>query len=131
MPHFNYLPEICASTGLIQTIELVHDAMNIGTAIWHADSSTEDGVIQILELNIDATVQRQGFGKLLMAERVRQTLAYQALRKVPLRRLWISMRQKTQIQGRAYVSGQGFIHQGTVKDLLTGEDAMIYVRTFD
>ena len=124
---------------MIQTIELFGDNHDdgdnavrvIGKAVWHADVATTDGVIQILEFSIDPTVRRQGFGKLLMGEVVRQSLAYQSLRKIALRRLWISLRQKTQIQARAFVSSVGFIHLGTVKELLTGEDAMIYVRTFD
>ena len=133
MAKFTHEPEISATHGIVQTIKLLsHDEnISIGAAIWHADALTFDGVIQILEFQIDPTSRRQGFGKLLMGELVRQATAYQSLRKIPLRRLWISLRQKKQIQARAFVSSVGFIHLGTVKELLTDEDAMIYVRTFD
>jgi hypothetical protein len=51
--------------------------------------------------------------------------------KLRLRRLWVSVEQKTQVIARAFLTQHGFHHTATMKELLADQDALIYVRTFD
>ncbi|MEM6561601.1 MAG: hypothetical protein AAF656_08365, partial [Planctomycetota bacterium] len=48
-----------------------------------------------------------------------------------LRRVWLQIRQKAHVNARALISGRGYQHVSTVKDLFLDEDGLVYVRTFD
>ena len=48
-----------------------------------------------------------------------------------LRRLWLSVEQKTQVNARAFLMKHNFHHTASVSDLLKGQDALIYTRAFD
>jgi GNAT superfamily N-acetyltransferase len=131
MPQLIYDPPTAPIAGFCQTIRMTEGDQIVGTAIWHAATDTHDGVVQILDFSIVKPHCRQGYGKRLMAAVVTETLAYHRARKVAPRRLWVLLRQKRHIIARAFFASQGFTHIGTVKDLLTGEDGLIYIRTFD
>jgi GNAT superfamily N-acetyltransferase len=131
MPQFTFDPPISKAPGLIQTIRMTEGDQFMGTAIWHAPLDSDDGVVQLLELNVAESLRRQGLGKRLLAAVVNQTLAYHQLRQITPRRLWVALRQKRHIIPRAFFASQGFTHISTIKHLLQNEDALVYIRTFD
>ena len=131
MPQFSFDPPISATPGLIQTVRMLEGEQVMGMAIWHAGVDSDDGVVQLLEMNVAESLRRHGRGKRLLAAVVNQTLAYHQLRKVTPRRLWVALRQKRHIIPRAFFASQGFTHISTIKDLLRDEDALVYIRTFD
>ena len=131
MPQFTFEPGTSPVAGLRQSICMSEGRTVIGSAAWHSPIDSKDGVIQILEFSIADAVRRQGNGKQLMGSLVREAIAYHQSRQVRLRRLWVALRQKKHIIARAFFASQGFTHIATVKDLLTDEDALIYIRTFD
>lgn len=131
MPHFTYDPSTAAQAGFVQTITMSERGKRLGVARWHAADDSPDGVVQILDFQIDPPFRRQGNGKKMMAALVEQCLAYSRTRRQPLRRLWVSVRQKKQVIARAFILSQGFTHIATIRDLLDGEDALVCIRTFD
>ena len=131
MPHFTHDPPTAPRAGFIQTIRMLENDRSIGLARWHAADDSPDGVIQILDFNIEPAYRRQGHGKRLMAALVDECLAYSRARRQPLRRLWLTVRQKKQVIARAFMLSQGFSHIATIRDLLEGEDALVCIRTFD
>ena len=131
MPEFTYDPPIAPTAGFLQTIKMTEGVKLIGTALWHAAVDSKDGIVQILEFNIVPNFRRHGNGKRLMAALVSQVLAYHLARKMPPRRLWAALRQKSQVIARAFFTSQGFTHIATVKDLMANEEALAYIRTFD
>jgi ribosomal protein S18 acetylase RimI-like enzyme len=88
-------------------------------------------VAQIVNFHVLAPYQRRGPGKRLMGALIDQLRAYHQARRMPLRRVWIGLRHKSHVIGRAFFASQGFTHVATVKDLLTDEDLLIYMRTFN
>ena len=131
MPQFVFEPVASPEAGMRQAIRMLEGEKLVGWAAWHSPLDSEDGVIQILEFGVVEGCRRRGNGKQLMGALVRETLAYQQSRKVPPRRLWVLLRQKRHIIARAFFASQGFTHIATVKDLLTDEDGLAYIRTFD
>jgi GNAT superfamily N-acetyltransferase len=131
MPEFTYDPPISPDSGFLQTIRLTEGNETLGTALWQAAEDSEDGIAQILDFSIAAASRRQRNGKQLMQALVAQTRAYHESRKIITRRLWLILRQKRHIVARAFFASEGFVHTGTIKELLRGEDALVYVRTFN
>ena len=131
MPSFTFDPPTAATAGFTQAIRMNVGERRTGTALWHAATDSTDGVVQILDFQIAEPHRRQGNGKRLMAALVQETLAYHRARNIPARRLWVALRQKRHVIARAFFASQGFSHVATVKELLTDEDALIYIRTFD
>ena len=76
-------------------------------------------------------VRRRGHGRRLPGAMVQQWMAYHAGRKTRLRNGWVMLRHKRHVNARAFFLSQGFNHVATIKDLLDGEDALVYVRTFN
>jgi ribosomal protein S18 acetylase RimI-like enzyme len=112
----------------VQTIVLRDGDKKVGRAIWICEN---DGVVQLLHLSIDPKVGRGGHGGQLLDEVVRQAASYQRLLEVPLRRMWIMVEQKKQVIGRAFLTGHGFHHVGTMNGLYRRQDALMYMRTFN
>lgn len=133
MPQLIYEPPTPTATaaGFCQTLRMTEGDQTVGSAVWHAAADGDDGVVQILDFSISKPHRRQGYGKRLMTALVAETLAYHRGRKVGPRRLWVMLRQKRHIIGRAFFASQGFTHIATVKDLLANEDGLVYIRTFD
>ena len=125
------LPPRPSADGFIQTIRLTIDGRAVGTARWHVRAGSTDGVAQLLELTISPTRARRGHGRQLMQAVYDQASAYFRARKLKLRRIWIAVDQKTQVAGRAFLTGLGFHHVSTVTNLFQDQDALIYTRSFD
>lgn len=113
-----------------QAIVLKDGQRTLGRAVWCAAAPLQ-GVAQILELWIDPEFRRTGHGRRLLAALVAQARKLHALDKQPLRRLWIGVGHKTQVVGRAFLTGEGFHHVGTTCGLLEGEDLLVYVKSLD
>jgi ribosomal protein S18 acetylase RimI-like enzyme len=124
-------PPLTPITPFLQTVALSQNNRAVATARWHVAPDAPDGVVQLLDFTVVPVRRRQGLGKQLLAALVEQCHAYHRARQVPLRRVWISLRQKQHVIARAFFMSQGFTHIATIKDLLKDEDALIYIRTFD
>jgi GNAT superfamily N-acetyltransferase len=114
----------------IQTIQLLDGDRLLGRAVWIAAESSQ-GVVQILELWIEPAVRRSGHAKRLFRELIEQARALHKPRKQIVRRLWIAVGHKSQVVGRAFLTGEGFHHIATTGGLLQDEDQLIYVKSLD
>ncbi len=123
------LPRKPGIAPFVQTIRLMDGDETIGRAMWH--SAGDDGIVQILTLTVFPPHQRVGHGRRLMNAIFDQGRKLGAARTQPLRRMWICVEQKSQIIGRAFLTGSGFHHVATLTDLLKKQDALLYTRTFD
>ena len=118
------------STAFLQRIELRDGRLTIGHAVWHL-IDLNDGVVQLVELTVDPKLQRRGHASVLLNESIAQARAACRLRRVPLRRLWVALEQKSQVVARAFLTRHGFHHTASVADLLRDQDLLVYVRSFD
>jgi ribosomal protein S18 acetylase RimI-like enzyme len=117
-----------AQSPFVQTIILHDGEKAIGKAIWISEN---DGVVQLLHLSVDPKLGRRGHGGQLLDDVVRQATAYQRLLGIPLRRMWMMVEQKKQVVGRAFLTGHGFHHVGTMNGLHRRQDALMYMRSFN
>lgn len=116
----------------IQTIRCVDGRGELmGDVIWHVPAGAADGVFQILHLRVRPGFGRQGLGGRLMEAAIAQAEQWHRARRIPLRRAWLSVEQKSQVIARAFLTGQGFHHIATASNLHRDQDALIYIRAFD
>jgi ribosomal protein S18 acetylase RimI-like enzyme len=132
MSVFTYEPALppVAPDAFVQTIRLTDEGKPVATATWTVPA-IDSAVLQILTLEVDEKSRRQGHAKKLMAEVLKQGTLLCKSRKKKLRKAWILVRQKEQIVGRAFLTGQSFHHVATLPNLLKDEDGLVYVRAFD
>ncbi len=114
--------------GFYQTVRLADGVLQLGVARWHAGG---DGVIQLLDLAVNPDHRRRGVGSSILREVVQQAAAFHELRKSKFRRVWMSVEQKSQVNGRAFLTKHGFHHTATINELLHKQDALIYVKAMD
>jgi GNAT superfamily N-acetyltransferase len=124
-------PKPSAADGFFQTVRLTDAGRTIGTARWNVRAGSGDGVVQLLDLTVAPPHGRQGYGRRLMQAVYDQVAAYHRARRIKPRRLWIAVDQKAHINGRAFLTGQGFHHTATITELLKDQDALVYTRSFD
>jgi GNAT superfamily N-acetyltransferase len=116
---------------LLQRIELRNaQGQLIGAAVWHLNS-VDEGVVQLVDLAIDPKLRRQGHAGALLNETIAQARSVCRMKRVPLRRVWVALEQKTQVLARAFLTRHGFHHTSSVTDLLREQDLLVYVRSFD
>ena len=115
----------------LQRIEL-RDARDqpIGAAVWHL-SSVDEGVVQLVELTIEPKLRRHGHAGALLNEAIAQAKSVCRLKRLPLRRMWVALEQKSQVLARSFLTKHGFHHTSSVTDLLRDQDLLVYVRSFD
>src|SRR4051812_34954401 len=136
MSDFNHQPPLPSRLpphereGFFQTIQLRDGDELLATARWHAPMG-QQGVVQLIELVVAPAHCRHGHGSSLLREVIQQATALHKLKKLRLRRLWVSVEQKTQVIARAFLTQNGFHHTATINELLADQDALVYVRTFD
>ena len=132
MPTFAFEPPLptIAPAAFVQTVRITDEGAPVGTATWSIPA-TDNGVLQILTLEITTPHRRQGHAKRLLNEVLKQGNALCRLRKKKLRKAWMIIRQKEQVVGRSFLTGQSFHHVSTIGNLLKDEDALVYVRAFD
>jgi len=118
------------SASFLQHIELRESRQSIGHAVWHL-IDFDEGVVQLVELTVDPKLQRRGHASALLSESIAQARAACKLKRVPLRRLWVALEQKSQVVARAFLTKHGFHHTASVTDLLRDQDLLVFVRSFD
>jgi ribosomal protein S18 acetylase RimI-like enzyme len=123
LPHPPNLP-------FIQRIDLREGSSIIATAHWHAPVGQE-GVAQLLDLTVIPEHRRKGRGSSLLTLFIEQAVLYGQATGIPIRRVWISVEQKTQVNARAFLTRHGFHHVSTIKELLAKQDALVYLRSLD
>jgi len=116
-----------AAAPLVQTIRLLDNGQPAGRACWHYSAP---GIVQILELEIPPARQRQGLAGQLLEAIITQAKSHARRRRQPLRQVWIAVRQKNQILGRAFLTGHGFHHVGTLPKILPDEELLIYLKSY-
>lgn len=116
-----------AGTPLVQTIRLLVDSQPAGRAIWHY---SDPGIVQILELEILKPRWRNGLGGQLLDALIAQAQTHSRRQRRPLRQVWMAVRQKTQVIGRAFLTDHGFHHVGTLPHILSDEDLLIYLKSY-
>ncbi len=112
-------------------VELAMGRRILGRALWCQTGPAAEGVAQVLAFSVDPKLRRQGMGGLLLKRVVGEAKSHFARRRKKLRRMWLAVAQKQEIGGRAFLSATGFHHVGTLRDVMRGEDLLLYVRTFD
>ena len=119
------------TTGLfVQTIQLLDGDRQLARAIWSA-TNPEHGVIQVLELWVDPAIRRRGHGRQLFRELIAQSRQFHKSQKQVVRRVWVGVAHKSQVVGRAFLTGEGFHHISTTGGVFQGEDQLIYVKSLD
>ncbi len=134
METFNYDPEIPAkppTAAFVQTIALQSDGKAVGVIRWHSPADAEAGLVQILDITVSVGLRRAGKGRKLLEAAIGQARELHRRRKSHVRRVWISVEQKAQVIGRAFLTSGGFHHVGTVNGLYLDQDLMIYVKSLD
>ena len=131
MADFLFDPPLAGTGGaFVQRVDLRERGKVIATARWHSPAGI-DGVAQILDFSVIESHRRTGNGGLLLRATLDQAVAHGQARGVPLRRVWVSVEQKTQVIARAFLTKHGFHHVSTMKDLLAKQDALVYVKSLD
>lgn len=132
MPTFAFDPPLPTApvSSFVQTVRVMDDGKPIGSATWSIPA-IDVGALQILTMEINAPNRRQGHAKRLLIEVLKQGTGFCKLKKKKLRKAWMLVRQKEQVVGRSFLTGQSFHHVNTISNLLKDEDALIYIRAFD
>jgi ribosomal protein S18 acetylase RimI-like enzyme len=112
-----------------QTIRLIEGDQLLATARWIAPASSV-GSVQLLELHVDPKVRRAGHGRRVMQQLLDQAVKYHTAGKLHLRRIWVGVGHKSQVIGRAFLTGEGFHHVGSAGGLFGDEDMLVYVKAY-
>ena len=131
MPRFGYSPPAPVGPilkmplgGYPQRIDLFDDdGPPVGTLVWHSDGG---GTLQIVAVAVAPAHQRRGHGSALLRECYRVAAA-----TVRPTRAWASVRQRTQVTGRAFLTKHGYHQVATASNVAAGEEFLIYARAFD
>jgi ribosomal protein S18 acetylase RimI-like enzyme len=121
------LPPAAVADSFVQTIRLTDGDQLLATARWIAPTSSV-GSVQLLELHVDPKVRRAGHGRRVMQQLLDQAVKYHAARRLHLRRIWVGVGHKSQVIGRAFLTGEGFHHVGSAGGLFGDEDMLVYVK---
>ena len=112
---------------LVRSIQLLDNDQPAGRVCWHPSAP---GIVQILELEILSSRRRKGLGGQLLEALIAAAQSHARKRRQPLRQVWIAVRQKSQILGRAFLTDHGFHHVGTIPKILPDEDLLIYLKSY-
>ena len=111
----------------VRTIRLLDDGKPAGQACWHYSAP---GIVQILELELPRSRQCKGLGAQILDAMIAQAQSHARKRRQPLRQVWMAVRQKSQVNGRAFLTDHGFHHVGTIPKILPDEDMLIYLKSY-
>src|SRR2546426_377841 len=95
MPDFTYDPPVPprpTDQPFLQRIDLRENGKIVATLHWHAPAGDE-GVVQLLDLTVVGELRRRGHGSTVLTAAIAQMKALSKSRRVPLRRLWLSLEQ--------------------------------------
>lgn len=124
------LPKAFSGESFLQRLEIFHGKTRLGHAVWHL-SSADEGVMQLVELQVQPDHRRAGHASVLLNDAIAQARALCKLRRVPLRRMWVPVEQKSQVLARSFLTRHGFHHTSTISELMKDQDVLVYVRSFD
>lgn len=132
MPRISVEPSDRASTKstYIRTITATDNGKTVGKTIW-TFSPTQPGAIQIISIEVDPTLVRQGIGSRMLTRLFDESTKRSKSLGIQLRRVWIVIEQKTHITARGFLTKHGFHHVKTIDALFKDEAAMVYVKSFD
>ena len=129
------LPTKPGDSGFVQTISLLDGKQMIGVARWHCaavdDAGEDSGVVQVLELNVTPRHRRRGSGRRLMDGVIEQANEFFRRRESRLKKVWIGVEQKGQVNARAFLTARGFHHIGGAVGLFRDQELMVYVKSLD
>jgi ribosomal protein S18 acetylase RimI-like enzyme len=114
----------------VQTLSLTDNRRSIGSVTWYAPA-TDDGVVQILNIQIDPLHQRQGHGSTLIRAAYEQAHRLFAAIEIKPRRVWVAVEQKNHVNARAFLSRHGYQHVSSIKNVYRKQESLIYLRAFD
>jgi GNAT superfamily N-acetyltransferase len=127
------LPAKSGGVGFVQTISLLDGKALIGAARWHCaavdDDGEDSGVVQVLELSVLSPHRRRGSGRRLMDAVFEQANEFFRRRGSRLKKVWIGVEQKGQVNARAFLTSRGFHHIGGAVGLFRDQELMVYVKS--
>ena len=117
-------PKTRPAGGFSQAITLRGNGL-VGILRWHA-APDADGLFQLVDLRIAPAHQRRGHGGTLLHA------CYAAASEVMTpRRVWAIVRQKSHVNGRAFLTKHGFHQTAMLTGLTPDEALLVYSRAFD
>lgn len=114
-----------------QSITMIDGEQTLGVARWHSPADAQAGLVQVLDLTVAPSHQRKGNARRLLDTVIEQSRELHRRRKAKLRRVWIAVEQKSQVIGRAFLTGRGFHHVSTASGLYRDQDLMVFVKSLD
>ncbi len=114
----------------IQELQLRSGTTQLGVAKWLA-TPNDDGIVQVLHIQVDPIHQRKGYGTILMRAIYNEAATLFARLEIKPRRIWLTVQQKQQVTARAFLTRNGFHHVSTIANLHRKQDCLIYLRAFD
>ena len=133
MPDFAHqplVPAVASPGGFVQQITLNEGRLPVGRIVWFLPAH-DDGVMQILELQVDPAHRRQGHASRLLDEAIAQARLLCKRRGIHLRRTWVAVEQKSQIIARAFLTRHGYHHTSTAANLLKNQDVLVYQKAWE
>jgi GNAT superfamily N-acetyltransferase len=133
MPDFVHQPIVPVaptSAGFVQQITLNESRLPVGRITWFMPAN-DDGVMQVLEMQIDPAHRRRGHASRLLGEAVAQARLLCKHRGIQLRRTWIAIEQKSQVVARAFLTKQGYHHTSSATNLLKNQDLLLYQKAWE
>lgn len=114
---------------LVQTVRMRSGEREIARGTWRGSGA--QGVAQVVDLQVVKEGRRKGVGGVVLGAMIEQMKQYFQRRGGRLRRVWIGVEQKRQVQVRAFLTHEGFHHTQSLTGLLRDEDLLVYVRDLD
>jgi GNAT superfamily N-acetyltransferase len=108
-----------------QTIELLEGESVIASATWFTTGT--DGVIQMLDIRVEASHRRRRVGTRLFKVLTKEAALFFKQRGGKLRRVICNAEQKSHIVARAFLTHVGFHHVQTIGNTLKQEDILVYL----
>src|SRR5947208_2139367 len=135
MIEFHFDPPLPAkpavAAAFAQSITMTDAGQMLATARWHSPADAQAGLVQVLDLFTVPNQQRRGHGRRMLEAVIEQARELHRRRKTKLRRVWMAVEQKSQVIGRAFLTGRGFHHVSTASGLYRDQDLMIFVKSLD
>lgn len=115
---------------LLQTVAESDGTQTLGQLTWHIPDPAE-GIMQILNIKVTPSAQRQGIGSKLLVAATRNAATACKSRNGQLRRVWVALGHQQHILARAFFTRHGYHHVHTLKDLMRSQDLLTYVKSYD
>jgi len=120
-----------AGRPFIQTIETTGVGIEPARVVWMCPVDLTQGAVQICDIRVSPDAGRRGVGHALLDDAISQARQLFASQSLPLRRVWIMVAQKTDMTARSFMTQEGFHHIGTISNVLSKQDGLIYSKGLD